>query len=69
MSEPAIEVNNLTKTFGDFTAVDQLNFTVNRGEIMGYLGVKRLWQNYHYPHVAGAAATQRRAGQSVGARY
>ena len=38
MSEPAIEVNNLTKTFGDFTAVDQLNFTVNRGEIMGYLG-------------------------------
>lgn len=38
MSEPAIEVNNLTKKFGDFTAVDQLNFTVNRGEIMGYLG-------------------------------
>ncbi|MEZ4591518.1 MAG: ABC transporter ATP-binding protein [Chloroflexota bacterium] len=38
MSEPAIEVKNLTKTFGDFTAVDQVNFTVNPGEIMGYLG-------------------------------
>ncbi|MCA9918255.1 MAG: ABC transporter ATP-binding protein [Anaerolineales bacterium] len=38
MTAPAIEVKNLTKTFGDFTAVDQVNFTVNPGEIMGYLG-------------------------------
>lgn len=38
MKEPAIEVTNLTKEFGDFTAVNQVNFTVARGEIMGYLG-------------------------------
>lgn len=34
----AIEVNNLTKKFGDFTAVDNINFDVNQGEIFGFLG-------------------------------
>jgi ABC-2 type transport system ATP-binding protein len=33
-----IEVNNLTKRFGDFTAVDALTFTVEHGEIFGLLG-------------------------------
>jgi ABC-2 type transport system ATP-binding protein len=33
-----IEVNELTKTFGQFTAVDRLNFHVNQGEIFGFLG-------------------------------
>lgn len=33
-----IEVNELTKTFGQFTAVDRLNFHVNKGEIFGFLG-------------------------------
>lgn len=34
----AIEVNNLTKKFGSFTAVDNVNFTVKQGEIFGFLG-------------------------------
>lgn len=34
----AIEVNNLTKKFGDFTAVDSINFDVKQGEIFGFLG-------------------------------
>jgi len=34
----AIEVENLTKRFGDFTAVDALNFNVERGEVFGLLG-------------------------------
>jgi ABC-2 type transport system ATP-binding protein len=34
----AIEVENLTKRFGDFTAVDALNFSVERGEVFGLLG-------------------------------
>jgi len=34
----SIEVNNLTKKFGDFTAVDNVNFTVKQGEIFGFLG-------------------------------
>lgn len=33
-----IEVENLTKRFGDFTAVDGLNFSVAHGEVFGLLG-------------------------------
>jgi len=34
----AIEVAQLTKRFGDFTAVDGISFEVPRGEIFGFLG-------------------------------
>ncbi len=34
----AIEVENLTKRFGNFTAVDRINFEVKQGEIFGFLG-------------------------------
>ena len=34
----AIEVMGLTKKFGDFTAVNKVNFEVPRGEIFGFLG-------------------------------
>ena len=34
----AIEIRNLTKRFGEVTAVDRLSFTVARGEIFGLLG-------------------------------
>src|SRR5271154_4402990 len=33
-----IEVKNLTKRFGEFTAVDALNFSVEHGEVFGLLG-------------------------------
>jgi ABC-2 type transport system ATP-binding protein len=36
--ENVIEVNELTKRFGDFIAVDHINFTVKKGEIFGFLG-------------------------------
>jgi ABC-2 type transport system ATP-binding protein len=35
---PAIETRRLTKRFGRFTAVDQITFAVDRGEIFGFLG-------------------------------
>jgi ABC-2 type transport system ATP-binding protein len=35
---PVIEVENLTKCFGDFCAVDALSFTVDHGEVFGLLG-------------------------------
>lgn len=39
MSEQkAITTNMLTKKFGDFTAVDEISFEVNKGEIFGFLG-------------------------------
>ncbi len=34
----AVEVENLTKKFGNFTAVDSVNFNVAKGEIFGFLG-------------------------------
>ena len=34
----AIVVNNLTRRFGDFVAVDRLTFDVQQGEIFGFLG-------------------------------
>lgn len=34
----AIEINNLTKRFGNFTAIDGLTLTVKYGEIFGLLG-------------------------------
>ncbi|MPW38263.1 ATP-binding cassette domain-containing protein [Thermococcus sp. 101 C5] len=34
----AIEVENLTKSYGDFKAVDELSFEVYKGEIFGFLG-------------------------------
>jgi len=34
----AIEVNHLTKKFGDKTAVDDISFTVKKGEVFGLLG-------------------------------
>jgi len=35
---PAIEVDHLTKKYGNFTAVDDLSLTIERGEIFGFLG-------------------------------
>jgi ABC-2 type transport system ATP-binding protein len=38
MTDPVIVVENLTRKFGDFTAVDHISFTVGAGEVVGYLG-------------------------------
>jgi ABC-2 type transport system ATP-binding protein len=38
MIEPVIVVENLTRRFGDFVAVDHINFEVQAGEVVGYLG-------------------------------
>ena len=34
----AIEAHDLTRRFGDFVAVDRVNFRIERGEIFGFLG-------------------------------
>ncbi|MDR9418562.1 MAG: ATP-binding cassette domain-containing protein [Gracilimonas sp.] len=38
MAEWAIQTTNLTRKFGDFTAVDNISFEVEQGEIFGFLG-------------------------------
>ena len=35
---PAIEVDHLTKSFGSFTAVEDVTFAIHPGEIFGFLG-------------------------------
>lgn len=47
--EYIIQVENLTKRFGDFTAVDNISFEVVKGEIFGFLG----------PNGAGKSTTAR----------
>ena len=38
MNDVVISVQNLTKQFGDFTAVNKITFDVQQGEIFGFLG-------------------------------
>jgi len=38
MAEPVLEVRGLTRRFGDFTAVSDLSFEIEAGEIFGFLG-------------------------------
>lgn len=38
MKDSIIYAKNLTKKFGDFTAVNAINFEVGKGEILGFLG-------------------------------
>jgi len=44
-----IEVKHLTKFFGDKLAVDDISFTLDRGEVLGFLG----------PNAAGKSTTMR----------
>ena len=33
-----IELKNITKKYGDFTALDSVSFKIEKGEIVGFLG-------------------------------
>ncbi len=50
--QPLVEAADLTKRFGDFTAVDQIGFSVAPGEVFGFLG----------PNGAGKSSTMRMIG-------
>ncbi len=52
MSEPLIRARGLTKTYGDFVAVDGIDFDVAKGESFGFLG----------PNGAGKSTTMRIIG-------
>jgi ABC-2 type transport system ATP-binding protein len=37
-NEPVLEVKNVIKTYGDYTAVDDISFSIQKGEVLGFLG-------------------------------
>ena len=47
---PMIKIENLVKTFGAKRAVDGISFTVERGEVLGFLGPERRRQVHHHAH-------------------
>ena len=52
MSEALVSARGLTKTYGDFVAVDSIDFDVDKGEAFGFLG----------PNGAGKSTTMRMIG-------
>jgi lipooligosaccharide transport system ATP-binding protein len=52
VEQSLITATGLTKTFGDFLAVDDIDFEVRRGEVFGFLG----------PNGAGKTSTMRMIG-------
>ena len=58
--ETAIEAEGLTRRFGDFTAVDQVSFRIERGEIFGFLGSNGCGKTTTMKMLTGLLAGQRR---------
>jgi pyoluteorin transport system ATP-binding protein len=69
-NEPVVEVQDLVRRFGSFTAVDHVNFSVDRGEIFGLLGPNGAGKTTTFRMLCGLlAATQgklRIAGRDLG---
>lgn len=47
--ETVLEINGLTKKYGDLTAVNNISFAIEGGEIFGLLGLwtQWCWKDYH----------------------
>ena len=43
MNEDVIKINNLSKKFKNTLAVNNINFKISRGKIIGLLGPKWMW--------------------------
>ncbi len=61
----AIEAQDLTMRFGDFVAVDRVNFRIRRGEIFGFLGSNGCGKVHHHEDADRPDARQRRRGLAV----
>jgi ABC-2 type transport system ATP-binding protein len=68
---PAVHVDRLTRTFGDFTAVDAVSFDVAGGEVFGFLGPNGAGKTTTIKMLTGllppSSGTGRVAGYELGA--
>ena len=63
----AIEANKLSKVFGDFRAVDEISFSVPRGEIFGLLGANGAGKTTAIKMLTGILQPTAGEGQVAGA--
>jgi ABC-2 type transport system ATP-binding protein len=64
--ELTIETKNLTKTFGNYTAVDSINVSVYAGEIFGFLGANGAGKTTAIRMLCGLLAPSGGSGQVAG---
>ncbi|PQJ23435.1 ABC transporter ATP-binding protein [Tenacibaculum sp. SG-28] len=62
----AIHVEKLTKKFGDFTAVNQISFSVGKGEIFGFLGANGAGKTTAIKMLIGLSKPSGGKGQTAG---
>lgn len=55
-----IEVKNVTKKYGKFTAIDNISFSIKEKEIVGLLRTKWSRKNYNNEYVNRIYRTNRR---------
>ena len=69
-SDWAVDVRDLTRRFGDFTAVDSITFRVARGEVFGFLGANGAGKTTAIRMLTGllepTSGSARVAGRDVG---
>ncbi len=63
---PAIEARDLTRRFGDFTAVDAITFQVEPGEVFGFLGANGAGKTTAIRMLIGALAPTSGSGTVAG---
>ena len=61
-----IEIQDLTKIFGDFTAVDHISFEVEKGEIFGFLGANGAGKTTAMKMLCGLSIPSGGSGQVAG---
>ncbi len=65
-TQPAIETSELTRTFGSFTAVKSVTFSVERGEVFGFLGANGAGKSTTIRMLTGILAPSSGSGTVAG---
>ena len=57
MPEIAISVNNISKNYGNITAIDKLSFEIGKGELFGFIGPDGGRENHAFQNTYHAFVT------------